>query len=105
VNNPQWDFLCMLRWLNSNPTERQDKHQAIKKGEFIPPLCSFFHILFSPISTQKHIEVPCPVGQNGGIDYLSAAGALPGIKGPDKIVKLLGKHAAFTSGAFHFGTS
>jgi hypothetical protein len=57
------------------------------------------------LSTQKEIKVPCPVGQNGGIDDFTAAGAFPGIERSDEIVKLLGKHTAFAFGAFHYGTS
>jgi hypothetical protein len=51
--------------------------------------------------TKKKIIVPGPVAQNGGIQNFTATCAFPCIKGPDEIVELLGKHAAFASRAFH----
>ena len=45
------------------------------------------------------------IGQNGRIDDLATAGALPGIEGAHEIVKLLSVHPAFALGTFHETTS
>jgi hypothetical protein len=41
------------------------------------------------------------VGEYCGIQHLSTAGAFPGIKGTDKVIKLLGEHAALTTWTLH----
>jgi hypothetical protein len=45
-----------------------------------------------------------PVGKDRWIQNLSTAGALPGIKGTDKIVKLLCEHAALAARTLHMVT-
>lgn len=47
------------------------------------------------------IVISGPIGKNGGIQQFSAAGAFPGVERTDKIVKLLGKHATFTTWTMH----
>ena len=47
------------------------------------------------------IIVPGPIGKNGGIEQFSAAGTLPGIERADKVIKPLGKHAAFATRTMH----
>jgi hypothetical protein len=42
-----------------------------------------------------------PVGKDRWIQDFSTAGALPGIKGTDKIVKLLCEHAALAAWTLH----
>jgi hypothetical protein len=41
------------------------------------------------------------VGEYCGIQHLSTTGAFPGIKGTDKVIKLLGEHAALTTWTLH----
>ena len=45
-----------------------------------------------------------PVGKDRWIQDLSTAGALPGIKGTDKIVELLSEHAALAAWTLHMVT-
>jgi hypothetical protein len=47
------------------------------------------------------IVISGPIGKNCGIKQFSAAGAFPGVKRTDKIVKFLGKHATFTARTMH----
>jgi hypothetical protein len=47
------------------------------------------------------IVISGPIGKDGGIKQFSATGAFPGVKRTDKIVKLLGKHATFTTRTMH----
>ena len=54
-----------------------------------------------PSSPQQTVEVPRPVRQNGRVENLTAAGALPGVEGPDEIVVFLGEHSTFAFWAFH----
>jgi len=42
-----------------------------------------------------------PVGYDSRIQKLTTAGTLPGIKGTDKIIKLLGKHSASAAWTLH----
>ena len=52
-------------------------------------------------STKQRMEIPGPVCQDGRIQDLTAAGALPGVKRPDEIVVFLGEHSTFAFWAFH----
>jgi hypothetical protein len=52
----------------------------IKKGGNHSPFFLHYHLWINPLSTQKQIDVPCPVGKYGGIEHLPATGAFPGIE-------------------------
>jgi hypothetical protein len=41
------------------------------------------------------------VGQNGGVQKFTTAGAFPGIKRADEVIKFFGKHAAFATWTMH----
>jgi hypothetical protein len=56
-------------------------------------------------SAEVQVEDTGPVGQNGGIDHLTATGALPGIEGPHKVIVFFGIHAALALGTFHGASS
>jgi hypothetical protein len=47
------------------------------------------------------VVVPGPIGKNGGVQQFSAAGAFPGIKRTDKIIKFLCEHTAFATWTMH----
>jgi hypothetical protein len=47
------------------------------------------------------VVIPRPIGQNGGIQQFSAAGAFPGIEGADKIIELFSEHATFATWTMH----
>jgi hypothetical protein len=47
------------------------------------------------------VVIPGPIGKNGGIKQFSTAGAFPGIKRTDKIIKLLSEHATFATWTMH----
>jgi hypothetical protein len=47
------------------------------------------------------IGAPRPVGNDGGVKHLPAAGAFPGIKRTDEIIEFLGKHTAFAARTLH----
>jgi hypothetical protein len=47
------------------------------------------------------VVVAGPVRQNGRIEHLSATGALPGVKGADKIIKFLSEHSALAAWTMH----
>jgi hypothetical protein len=53
------------------------------------------------LSAEMGVVAAGPVGQNGRIKHLSAAGALPGIKSADKIIKFLSKHSALAAWTLH----
>jgi len=46
-------------------------------------------------------RVSAPVGDNGSIDYFTTAGAFPGVKRTDEIIKLFRKHTTFTTWTIH----
>ena len=62
-----------------------------------------FHIatLHQHPSADQTVEVPGSVCQDGGIEDLTAARALPSVKGSDKVIIFLGKHSTFAFWAFH----
>jgi hypothetical protein len=47
------------------------------------------------------VIIPCPIGENGGIQQFSTAGAFPGIERANKIIKLLSEHATFATWTMH----
>jgi hypothetical protein len=47
------------------------------------------------------VVIPGSIGKNRRIQQFSAAGTLPGVERTDKIIELLGKHAAFTTWTMH----
>jgi hypothetical protein len=47
------------------------------------------------------IVVASPVGKDRRIQHLPTAGAFPGIKGTDKVIKLLSEHAALAAWTLH----
>jgi hypothetical protein len=47
------------------------------------------------------VVIPGPIGKNGGIQQFSTAGAFPGIKRANKIIKLLSEHATFATWTMH----
>ncbi len=53
------------------------------------------------LSAEVHIVAAGPVGQDSRIQQFTATGALPGIKETDKIIELLGEHAAFAAWTLH----
>jgi hypothetical protein len=52
-------------------------------------------------SAEQAVEVSGPVSEDGGIEHLATAGALPGVEGANEIVIFLGEHSAFAFRAFH----
>jgi hypothetical protein len=72
-----------------------------KGGIFIPPpVC----IQQQPLLAKNEAVVPCPVGQDRGIEHFAAAAALPGVKGPYEIVEFFSVHTTFAFGTIHIGT-
>ncbi len=45
--------------------------------------------------------IACPIGKNGGVDNLTATGALPRIEGANEVVELFSEHPASAFWAFH----
>lgn len=86
----------------TSPLPHQKKRQwAKKEGEAHFPLFRYCYVQTG--LAQIKILVPGPVCKYCWIQHLTATCALPCIKGPDKIIKLLGKHAAFTFRTIHNG--
>ena len=70
-----------------------------RKGRRSAPFAGI-HELRGGLS-QEMIVISGPVGQDGRIENLAAAGALPGIEGSYVVIELFIEHAAFAPGTFH----
>jgi hypothetical protein len=72
-----------------------------KKGNPLTDSPYSTSIQVNVLSAEVRIVAAGPVGKDCRIQHLPAACALPGIKGTDKVIKLLGKHTAFAAWALH----